>query len=113
LTNERYRPLGVTLISILTVIGGIVFLGIGTILIVIGIGLGFIILGIVYFVMAYGLWNGRRWAWTITLIISGIGVIVGIASIIIGNFGSIISIIINSAIIYYLYRPDVKMFFGK
>ena len=85
MTNERYRPLGVRLISILTVIGGIAFLGIGTILIVIGIGLGFIILGIAYFVMAYGLWNGRRWAWTITLIISGIGVIVGIASIIIGN----------------------------
>jgi hypothetical protein len=63
--------------------------------------------------MAYGLWNGRRWAWTITLIISGIGVIVGFGSIIIGNFGSIISIIINSVIIYYLYRPDVKMFFGK
>ena len=113
MTNERYRPLGVRLISILTVIGRIAFLGIGTILIVIGIGLGFIILGIAYFVMAYGLWNGRRWAWTITLIISGIGVIVGIASIIIGNFGSIISIIINSAIIYYLYRPDVKTFFGK
>jgi hypothetical protein len=113
LANESYRPLGVTLISILAVIGGIVFLGIGTILIVIGIGIGFVILGIAYFVMAYGLWNGRRWAWTITLIISGIGVIVGIGSIIIGNFGSIISIIINSVIIYYLYRPDVKMFFGK
>ncbi len=113
LANERYRPLGVTLISILAVIGGIAFLGIGTILIVIGIGLGFVILGIAYFVMAYGLWNGRSWAWTITLIISGIGVIVGIGSIIIGNFGSIISIIINAVIIYYLYRPDVKAYFDK
>ena len=58
--NEKYRPLGVTLVSILAIIGGIAFLGIGTILIVIGIGLGFVILGIAYFVMAYGLWNGRR-----------------------------------------------------
>jgi hypothetical protein len=47
------------------------------------------------------------------LIISGIGVIVGIGSIVVGNFGSIISIIINAVIIYYLYRPDVKTFFGK
>ena len=53
--NEKYRPLGVTLLSILAIIGGIAFLGIGTILIVIGIGLGFVILGIAYFVMAYGL----------------------------------------------------------
>jgi uncharacterized membrane protein (DUF2068 family) len=60
--------------------------------------------------MAYGLWNGKRWAWTITLIISGIGIILGIASIAVGN---VFQIIINGVIIYYLYRPNVKAFFGK
>jgi uncharacterized membrane protein len=63
--------------------------------------------------MAYGLWKGKRWAWTLTLILSGIGIIVGIGSIVVGNLGSIFHIIINAIIIYYLYRPNVKAFFNK
>jgi len=63
--------------------------------------------------MAYGLWNGKRWAWTITLILSGIGIILGIASIAVGNIGGVFHIIINGVIIYYLYRPNVKAFFGR
>lgn len=30
-----------------------------------------------------------------------------------GNFGSIVSLIINGVIIYYLYGPHVKAYFGK
>lgn len=42
-------------------------------------GAGLFTSGTVYFVMAYGLWKGRKWAWTITLILSGIGVALGIS----------------------------------
>jgi hypothetical protein len=63
--------------------------------------------------MAYGLWIGKRWAWTITLILSVIGIILAIASIALGNVGAIVSIIIHGVVIYYLYRPNVKAFFGK
>ena len=111
--SQKYRPFGVTLIAILTAIGGIVFLASGAILLVVGIGIILLALGIAYFVMAYGLWTGKRWAWTITLILSVIGIIVAIASIVAGNVGAIISIIIHGVVIYYLYRPNVKAFFGK
>ena len=111
--SQKYRPLGVTIISILTAIGGIVFLASGAVLLVVGIGIILLALGIAYFVMAYGLWTGKRWAWTITLILSVIGIIVAIASIVAGNVGAIISIIIHGVVIYYLYRPNVKAFFGK
>ena len=74
------------------------------------IGSGLFILGLAYFLMAYGLWNAKNWAWTLTLVLSGIGIIVGIGSIIVGNLGSIFHIIINAIVIYYLYRPNVKAF---
>ena len=111
--SQKHRPLGVTIIAILTAIGGIVFLASGAVLLIVGIGIILLALGIAYFVMAYGLWTGKRWAWSITLILSVIGIIVAIASIVAGNVGSIISIIINGVVIYYLYRPNVKAFFGK
>jgi uncharacterized membrane protein HdeD (DUF308 family) len=111
--SQKHRPLGVTVIAILTIIGGIIFLVSGLVLLIIGIGIILLALGIAYLVMAYGLWKGKGWAWTITLILSAIGIIVAIVSIATGNVGAIISIIINGVIIYYLYKPNVKAFFGK
>lgn len=115
----KQRPMGVTIIALLAILGGIAFLvsGLGTLILIplmgIFIGSGLFILGLAYFLMAYGLWNAKNWAWTLTLILSGIGIIVGIGSIIVGNLGSIFHIIINAIVIYYLYRPNVKAFFNK
>ena len=111
--SQKHRPLGVTIVAILTAIGGLIFLGSGLVLLIVGIGVILLALGIAYLVMAYGLWNGRGWAWTITLILSVIGIVVAIASIAAGNVSAIISIIIHAVVIYYLYRPNVKEFFGK
>lgn len=66
------------------------------------------IIGILYFIDAYGLWNGKSWAWWLTIILSVIGIIGGLISLPSG----IISIIINILIIYYFTRPHVKEFFG-
>jgi uncharacterized membrane protein (DUF2068 family) len=76
----------------------------GGILIAIGIG---------YLVVSYGLLKGKGWAWTVTLILSFIGIVFGIISIVGGNFFSVIQLIINVAIVYFLYRPQSKAFFGK
>jgi hypothetical protein len=116
---QRHRPLGVIIIALLTILGGLAFLSSAFVVLVIiplfGIflGGGLFIIGIAYFVMAYGLWKGQGWAWTITLIVSGIGIILGIGSIIVGNIGALFHTIISAVVIYYLYRPDVKAFFGK
>ena len=115
----KQRPIGVTIIALLAILGGIAFLvsGLGTLVLIplIGIflGSGLFGLGLAYFLMAYGLWKGKGWAWTLTLILSGIGIIVGIGSIVVGNIGSIFHTIINAIIIYYLYRPNVKAFFNR
>lgn len=116
---QKHRPLGVTIIAILTVIGGIGFLASGATALALiplfGIIIGsiLVVIGLAYFLMAYGLWNGLRWAWTTTLILSGIGIILGIGSIVSGNIGALFHTIVNAIVIYYLYRPKVKEYFGK
>ena len=116
---QRNRPLGVTIIAILAVLGGIGSLlsGLTVLAIIPMIGIIFggilIIIGLAYFAVAYGLWKGLRWAWVLTLIVSVIGIVVGIGSIIVGNVGSLFHVIVNAIVIYYLYRPNVKAYFGK
>jgi hypothetical protein len=160
--KQQHRPLGVTIIAILTIIGGILLLLGGVSLIALGtlisvsppldstitnphplaqffgvisaaIGSVLLVIGIGYIVMFYGLLKGKRWAWTITIILLLIGIAIQIIStttgsllnaslsgsssntnsVISGIAGSIIGIAINIVIIYYLYRPHVKAFFGK
>ncbi len=78
-----------------------------------GIGVALIVLGIAYFVMAYGLWKGKGWVWTITVVLSFIGIVLGVTSIAVGNIGATFHIVINIIVVYYLYRTQVKAFFGK
>ena len=70
-------------------------------------------MAIVSFVVAYGLLKGLGWAWTVTVILSIISIVLNAISIAAGNISSIISIIISGIILYYLYRPHVKAYFGK
>jgi hypothetical protein len=119
------RPMGVTILAVLNIISGIIMLliglgvaALGVVLVFfapIGIFFGgiFVILGIVSFIVAGGLLQGRGWAWTATLVLSIISIVIGIASLAAGNAGSIISVIISGVIIYYLYRPYVQSYFGK
>jgi len=133
--QKRVRPRGVTIIAILIVIAGILTLlvGIGSFAIgpVTGVGLVFLgfgalslAVGLAYLAMGYGLWNGKGWAWTISTIVLIIGIIVNIISLprtiarVYSNTGSnlsgdIVSIGISAFIVYYLYRPHVKAYFGR
>jgi uncharacterized membrane protein HdeD (DUF308 family) len=111
--NQKHRPLGVTIIAILNVIVGIIAISIGIPTLIIVIGIVFIAIGIANLVMGYGLWKGKGWAWTITLILSGIGIISSLVSIAERHAEAIVNFIIYAIIIYYLYRPNVKAFFGK
>lgn len=141
-TASKTRPTGVTVIAILNIISGIIMLiggvglaAIGSILPTMttldpnaagqmaiagllgvgGVAVGgiLIILGIISFIVAWGLLKGKSWAWSVTVILSIISIVIGIISLVAGNFGSIVNIIIAGIIIYYLYRPHVKAFFGK
>lgn len=66
-----------------------------------------VVLGVISFVMAWGLLKGKPWAWTITLILTIISLIFDLPSM------NIIGLIIDIVILYYLFRPHVKAYFGK
>jgi len=160
-STPKSRPIGVTIIAILTIIGGAFSLIFGIGLITLGVvlptlppsvfnqsqiqgnltdgqappippgtppmalqsllgGLGIafgavlVVIGIVSFIVAYGLLKGRGWAWTATIILSIISIVWNAITIATAaNFGGMIPIIIDAIIIYYLYRPHVKAYFGK
>ena len=83
LPQSKRRPRGVTIISILTILDGvlIVFLG-ASFLAFGGLLIGGIVLavGIGYLAVSYGLLNGRGWAWTVTVILSIMGIVIQIIS---------------------------------
>jgi hypothetical protein len=142
--TPKSRPTGVTIIAILNIIGAIIMLLGGIVLLVagaiipslpastfeqgnvtgippylIGTGAGslgtiLIAIGIVSFIVAYGLIKGLGWAWTLTVALSIISIVLNAISIAMGNIGGMVSIIIISGVIlYYLYRQRVKAYFGK
>jgi len=77
-------------------------------------GLALVILGIASLIVSWGLLKGKRWARTITLIISFIAIIFAIISLVSsGELTHVISIIIYGIIIYYMFTDKVKLFFGK
>ncbi len=147
-TTPTKRPMGVTIIAILTIIGGIITLVSGITLAafaaiipnlasmsdqtnglrsqipssipveylgiaLLSVGSIFIIVGTVSLIVAYGLFKAKKWAWTINVALSIITIAMGVVSIVTGNIGSIASIAISGVILYYLFRPHVKAYFGK
>lgn len=71
------------------------------------IGITFIVLASLGFIMTWGLWNGKNWARVITIILSGISVVFSLFSL----PGSLLSIIINLTILYYLMQPYIKEYY--
>ena len=128
----QHRPTGITIISVLMIISGLILLFTGItpfdrchlistdsnyqtsgFFITIG-GLTLVVLGIASLIVSWGLLKGKRWARTITLIISIIAIIFAIISLASsGDLIHIISVIIYGIIIYYMFTKKVKLFFGK
>lgn len=131
--SSVHRPFGVTFLAVLHAIQAVVVFLIGVVIVAIGgfvsrrlfgvphllsgilwvIGAVLIIIGLLYLVLAYGLWTGRGWAWLISLILAGLGVVGSLLSLLRGGVVAIITLLLDVLIIYYLTRPNVKVFFGK
>jgi uncharacterized membrane protein (DUF2068 family) len=71
-----------------------------------------IVVGLINIVIAGGFWNGWSIMWYIGLIVNGIGLIVAIYGLITTGIGSAIPLVIYAVILFYLFRPGVKEFFG-
>lgn len=133
------RPLGVTILAVLDILGGIIALLLGLVYMslsatlaqtgaviaggsglfalfgafIIALGLIFLILGILAVAVGWGFWKGSGWAWLFSLVLYVIGVILGVISLAVGDVASIVIIIIGALLVYYMFRPNVKAWFGK
>jgi hypothetical protein len=118
-TTARVRPMGVTILAVLSAIGGVLSL--------LG-GLGLFALGLVIFAVlllaigaldlafAYGAWTLKPWAWILGIAVAGLGIalaLVNYVTIAPDISSLIISIAINGVILYYLMTPPVKAAFGR
>src|SRR5690349_5962491 len=71
------------------------------------------ILGVTSLIAATGLYRGMKWAWSLLLVLSGFGAAGYLLNVVNGQFVSIGGVIYNSVIIWYLYRPHVRKYYGK
>jgi len=129
--TARVRPTGITILAILEaivaaflVLGGLVLAVLGPFIsefiprpvpgLITGIfislfGVVILILGIVGFVVVWGLWTGQGWAWAVALVLAIISIIIDLFRL----PGSLLGIVINIAIVWYLWQPHVKAFYGR
>ena len=127
------RPLGVTILAVLHVlqalllfVGGLALFAFGLLrpriflrmphlagfLSVIG-GVLFVI-ALLALLLAYGLWVGKGWAWTFSFILAIFGILFSVVILIArAGVGSVVTLILDLVIIYYLMQPKVKAFFNK
>jgi hypothetical protein len=130
------RPTGLTIVAILFLIAGAFTLlaGITTLetaltqasgpilteleLLIIPIGIEILCIG--SFVVAVGLFTVRNWwVWLVAVVLSAIGLVVNVISLVIPNMftivaaGAIVGIVINAIVLYFLCRRNVRQYFGN
>ncbi len=127
------RPRGVTLLAVLHVTLGILLL-IGVFaMAVLGLGfpemivrakllqvrasilaMGLALFAAIAFLLAYGLWNGKSWAWVASLVFAVLGIISAAVSLSLRlGLGEVISLILDLLIVYCLMQPNVQAYFRK
>lgn len=69
------------------------------------------ILAVIEFTIAGALFSGKPWGRMIVIILSIIGAVVGLVSIM-GNPFSILSVVLDGVVLWYMWRPHVIAYFG-
>jgi hypothetical protein len=118
------RPLGVTIIGILWILSGLLwfvaafiggavlaFLGLGALGAIVGVIL--FIIGIINILLGIGSFKGWSWVWVIGVIFMVINLLFGLVSLVTSPGTGIITIVIAAIVLWYLFQPQVKSFFGR
>ena len=116
------RPLGITILGALWIILGLLYFAIGMGFAFMGVvisgllgSLGgiLILVGLVDFVLGIGCYMAWPWVWTVSVVFTALHILIGIASLLTTGIGALLGLIIPFIIIYYLFQPHVKAYFGK
>lgn len=127
------RPAGVTLISIVAIVGGLVQVGYAGIplvagLLALGVPAAGAAIGAIAFIVAaallvgavaqivfgIGLLGRARWAWTVGVLVSGFNAILNVVAMSASNgWGDYVGLFLSGAVLFYLTSPKVKAAFGR
>ncbi|HNY89200.1 MAG TPA: hypothetical protein PK154_03625 [Methanoregulaceae archaeon] len=118
------RPLGITILAILWILGGLFWIMAGLLggavlgsigLGILGAALGIIlfIIGIIDLLIGIGCLKGWGWIWTVGVIVVIINIALHLLALVSGGIGAILGLAIGILILWYLFQPNVKAFFGK
>jgi zinc-ribbon domain len=138
------RPIGVTILTILEIIIGIGDVSIGVVLLILALVSGILVggavatalflidfvvigLGIFSLVLAYGLWTGKGWAWTLSVVGAIVGIILGVLVVAVNLAGGsgileslsssprepLVPIAVYALILACLSTRNVRGFFGR
>jgi len=124
--QTKTRPTGVTILTVLyaieslmLILGGVAMMGfLGSIFGEMGAFLGallgapLILIGIIGLIITLGLWKGRGWARIIAIIFAILSLLANLAGAIGLNPVSIIGLLVNLLILWYLFQPQVKAFYA-
>jgi hypothetical protein len=78
------------------------------------LGVGLVAFALMDFLLAYGLWRGKGWAWSVSLVFAVLGIILSVFALFVRpEVGELLSLIIDLVIVYYLIQPRVQAFFGR
>ena len=118
---KKKLPKGILIITILTIISGVLLVIMSVYAFNLLLPLGgiylmgptfLLILGVTSLLTAYGLYMGKNWSWKLLLVLSGFGAAGYLLNVVNGQFISIFGVLYNSIIIYYMYRPHVRRYYG-
>ncbi|MBR4226430.1 MAG: hypothetical protein IKR86_06635 [Candidatus Methanomethylophilaceae archaeon] len=124
MADGKDRPVLISIIAILYFVFGVLMV-LGGILIAISgvavpglevpvafIGGGIIVAGVISLIIAGGFWNGWKAIWYLAVIIGIIEIIFDVIALVGGGVIYIVALLIQLVLLYYIFRPKVKEFFG-
>lgn len=121
MSNDKKRPFLVTLIGILFVLAGLFFLATGAMMYLdvaidalpsTGVGETVsIVYGIILIIVAAGFLRGWSIMWYLGVLFGVISLLLSAASVVMGTFSNIITVIVVLIILFYLFKRNVKDFF--
>jgi uncharacterized membrane protein (DUF2068 family) len=120
--SSSRRPDGVTILALLYAVAGSVTLFVNLYLIGIATpvsppatALGFVVLALAATVIVNGrgLWAARGWAWTLAVVSTAVGMAVSAVLLAQGSLPNVIDLLAGAWILWYLWRPYVREYFGK
>jgi hypothetical protein len=117
------RPLGVTILGVLWIIGGLILLSGGLTVALVGglavgswgwiLGIAFMLWGILELVIGVGSFMGWPIVWGLGVVLAILSLIQAVYAIFTQGWTYLLSALIAVIILYYLFTPDVKAWFGQ